>query len=313
MENRIVARVVTSLALFTAMWFYQGCAAPTQQLTETDPPPTSHWGGIFNYRYDPPESKAPVSVAATVVVVNPSYKEDESALGQQLYSKVGKGFSASMGVDMDKVIIAKGMTVKGPYGYLDEITYSDKKGADLTLAPKVFVTAQVEYIKRPAQENEWQAGKMKYKRRRGGEQTQVANTEWWTTRYVQGGMEEFRQEREFKMKIGGWITFVMQEPLSGEKMWLKRLELDEIEVEGVESYKAIPQYTTTYGFFGEEQKIFSGYSMGELAYDGKTEAMADALKKVYPTVMEKFWTYIDSDEILSMKEKVKEIRQLKRY
>ena len=96
-------------------------------------------------------------------------------------------------------------------------------------------------------------------------------------------------------------------------MWLKKLELDEIELRGIESYKAIPQYVTTYGLFGEEIKTPSGYSMGELAYDGKVEAMADALKKVYPTIMEKFWTYIDADEIISLKEKVKEIRELKRY
>jgi hypothetical protein len=34
---------------------------------------------------------------------------------------------------------------------------------------------------------------------------------------------------------------------------------------------------------------------------------------MYPIIMQKCWTYIDAEEILSLKDKVKEIRELKRY
>ena len=81
-----------------------------------------------------------------MAVVNPSYKDDESTLGHPNYLKIWRGFSASMGADLDKVLIAKGLTTTGPFSSLDEITYSQKKDAALTLAPKVFVTAEVQYL-----------------------------------------------------------------------------------------------------------------------------------------------------------------------
>ena len=43
-----------------------------------------------------------------------------------------------------------------------------------------------------------------------------------------GTVAQARSERSFVMVTSGWISFVMQEPLSGEKMWIKKLELDPI-------------------------------------------------------------------------------------
>jgi hypothetical protein len=287
MNRLATSRVLVICAVAAAWCLCAGCQPRNQYAQNTNPPPTSSWGEKYSYSYEPPEKMGPASVAATIVVVNPSYREAESALQAQVYSKVGKGFSVSMGVDMDKVIIAKGMTVKGPYASLEDITYSDKKGSDLTLCPKLFLTTKVDYI-----------------------------GDWRITRYVQGGVEEFRKERSFAMKINGWISFVMQEPLSAEKMWIKKLELDEMAMEGIESYKATPQYSTQEDPCmgpGGGGRILTGYDVGELVYDGKADAIADALKQVYPTVMEKLWTYLDANEILSLKEKTEEIRRLKRY
>jgi uncharacterized membrane protein YvbJ len=109
-----------------------------------------------------------------------------------------------MGVDMDKIVIAKGMTVKGPYAYLDEITYSDKKGSDLSLAPKVFITTQIKYIGEPKI--------IRYSKYGSNRETNNRN-------YDEN--EEIRSNREFEIRIGGWIAFVMQEPLFAEKMWIK--------------------------------------------------------------------------------------------
>lgn len=265
-----------------------GCATEeVAQQRQLPPVPSSPWGGNYSYRYEPPAKSPAASVSATIVVVNPFYKESESILADPTYSRVGKGFSASMGVDMDKVVIAKGMTVKGPYSALDEITYSDKKGSHLTLAPKLFITTRTKYI--------------------GDPRTVTYRNDM--------GQEELRQDRDFEMNIGGWVAFVMQEPLSAEKMWIKKLELEDTTIRGIESYAVIPQYSTyRTGCFDEfEHSYVSGYTLGKLMYDGKVDAVADVLKTLYPTIMEKCWTYIDTEEVLSFKEKVKEIRELKRY
>ena len=282
------ANFVLLFAGIAMIGFILACAED-QPITprQLPPAPASPWGERYSYKYDPPDKKDPVSQQATIVVVNPFYKEAESALTDPLYTKVARGFSASMGVDMDKVVIAKGMTVKGPYPSLDDITYSDKKISDLTLAPKVFLTTQIKYI--------------------GDPKINVYRND--------GGKEETRLDRKFEMKIGGWISFVMQEPLSGEKMWIKKLELDDTIVQDIEFYEAIAKYhTTRSGCFNEiEHTRLVGYDRGKLLYDGKVDAMANMLKKIYPAIMEKCWIYIDTQEVLSLKEKTKEIRLLKRY
>jgi hypothetical protein len=257
--------------------------APSQppQPPQVVPMPVSPWGGKYHYTYEPPEERAPGSVAITIIVVNPFYGETGSIFLDSDYTAVGKGFSASMGVDMDKIIIAKGMTVKGPVSSLNEITYPDKEGSDLTLAPSLFITTQVKYA------GEWAV--------------------------VNAQTPQARMERQFLMKIGGWISFVMQEPLSGEKMWIKKLDLDEISVAGFECAEAVPQYTVTKGFFGSTGKTITGYNTGQITYDGKIDAVANALKALYPVILSKFWTYIDANELLVLKEKVKEIRAVKVY
>lgn len=291
-----IARWLIVLAVLVWIGSMMACVPPPDT---TPPPPPKHlpasaWGDRYSYRYDPPSQQKAASIPATIIVVNPYYKETDSTLANPTYSKVAKGFSSSMGVDTDKVLIAKGMTAKGPFAAEDEITYSDKKISDLAIVPKVFLTADARYITKWAVEGNYLYDE------------QIIDV----------------MSREFEMKIGGWVSFVMQEPLSAQKMWIKRLELPETVVKGIEYYRAIPQYETRVnydpGFLfvpptKYEYKVLTGHNPGELLYDGKKEALANAIKQMYPEIMSKLWTYVDTDEIISLKEKVKEIRELKRY
>jgi hypothetical protein len=259
------------LALAVWLGVFQACmSAPPPA-----PLPQSPWGDKYAYSYDLPSTavvKPAGSVPVTVAVVNPFYKEQESALATELYGKVGKGLSASMGTDLDKILIAKGVTTTGPFPSLDEITYSEKKDASLTLAPRVFITSEIKYTTDAYQ--------------------------------VQGAA---RLERHFTMNVTGWVTFIMQEPLSGQKMWIKKLELDALQKEGVVDWEGIPQYTSD----GCGGTAVTGYLPGNIVYDGRVDALASALKEMYPVVMSQFQRYIDTDEMVALKEKVQEIRSQK--
>ena len=277
---RLIALQAAVLAGF-AVWLGGSGVVACKGPESTPPPPLpqSPWGEGYAYTYDFPAGfvrKEPGSVPVTVAVVNPSYKESDSALASELYLKVGKGLSSSMGADLDRILIAKGTTTTGPFPSLDEITYSDKKGAALTLAPRVFITADVKFTKQDGYH--------------------IPNTD--------------REEHPFVMNVTGWITFNMQEPMTGEKMWIKRLELDPVTEEGVVAFKSIPEYSNGGGCGGP---MLVAYHSGDVIYDGRADAMASALKQIYPIVLAQFQKFLDTDEMVQLKAKGQEIRKLKVY
>jgi hypothetical protein len=283
------ASVILVLGFIAMIGFIPGCADIPVTPPAAPQLPESHWGDNYSYNYDPPKKVSPASVQATIIVVNPFYKDAESSMVDPIYAQVGKGFSRSMGVDLDKIIVAKGMTSVGPYMTLDDVTWPDKKNADITLAPRVFLTTDTKY-------DEWQ-------------QIQYSKN----ASQNPGGEPYF--ERNFEMKIGGWVAYEMREPLSSEKMWVKKLELDGNVVRGKEIYEATPVYETRYGgqYGNEPYQALVRYDHGKIVYNGRAEALGDVLKNYYPVIMAKAWTYLDTDEILNLKGKAKEIRELKRY
>jgi hypothetical protein len=262
------ASAVMLAGLMASIGFILACA--TQQ--QYTPLPSSHWNDNYFYNFEPPSKQPPASVKVNVIVVNPFYKEAESAFMDATYAKVGRGFSKSMGVDLDKIIVAKGMTAIGPYATLDDVTYPDKKGAEITFAPRLFLTTETKF------------GNLSHVEYKGV-----------------GHMS-----KPFTMKIGGWVAYEMREPLSGQKLWVKKLELEDKEVRDVEIYEAVAMRRDQYGNVLQ-------WGEGKLVYSGREEALADALKASYPTIMQKAWTYLNTDEVIDLVSKTKEIRERKVY
>ena len=268
-EKQVAGASVLMLAGFIATIGFILACATSPQIT---PLPSSSWNENYAYNYDPPQNMRPASVKVNVIVVNPFYREAESAFTDAMYAKIGKGFSKSMGVDLDKIIVSKGMTAIGPYQTLDDVTYPDKKNADITLAPRVFLLTDTKF------------------------------SDPFHREYQGVG----HRVRPFTMKISGWIAYEMREPLSGQKMWVKKLELEDRQVNDVEIYEAVAQRKDQYGNVLQ-------WGEGKLKYSGREEALANALRDYYPVIMEKAWTYLNTDEILYLKEQTKELRDRKVY
>lgn len=263
---RLLARAESALiglCFAATIGFILACAsAPPPRFM-----PVSRWSGGYTYSFQPPQSSSPASVKINVVVVQPE-RERESALVEKLYTRVGRGFSRSMGVDLDKIIVAKGMTAIGPYATLDDVTYPDKKSADLTLAPRVFLNTETRF-------------------------DNSHHVNYSGIGYV---------EKSFTMRIAGWVSYEMREPLSGQKMWVKRLDLDERTVRGVEIYEAVPVRRDQYGNVLQ-------WSEGEVKFSGREDALGDALNAYYPEIMQRAWTYLDPNEMIELREKTREIRE----
>ena len=268
--------LIASAALGGLLWL--GTFACSHTAAAPPPPlPQSPWGGRYAYTYDLPANLPKLdagSVPITIAVVNPSYKEADSSLASTLYSGVGKGLTLSMGTDLDKLLIHKGVTTTGPFPGLDEITYSEKKGADLTLAPKVFISVDIQ----------------------NGDGYRVEGAG--------------RQENPFVMNVTGWISFIMQEPMTGEKMWIKKLEIEPVKINGIIAYTSEPQYSGGEGCGGP---TILGYHVGTMIYDGRADALATALKDIYPVVLGRFYKYLETEEMVQLKAKAREIRANKVY
>lgn len=280
------------------------CGACYVKPPETPPPapvmrplPSSPWNGRFRYRADLTlKNEAPGSVAVTVAVVRPKYlRVDGSALGKRLYRKVGNGFATSMGVDQERIIMAKGMKVKGPYPSFEEMTYSDKNTADLALAPTLFIEIEIKPVGLPLQ---------------SGERSDP-NTAVYVGEYEPG---RHWMMKAYEMVVSGWISFVLHEPLSGVKLWIKKLDLDEVKLRGVIAYAAngnepAPAPASPTGVGGQPSLPPPiTYRPGEVLYDGRPDSVATALKTYYGFSLQKLATYIDPQELIALQPKIQEIR-----
>jgi hypothetical protein len=248
---------------------YLSIACESAPPREKVPPPRSRWNESYNYSWDPPAETHPASGMA-VCIVRPNYGNDaDSILKDSNYRKFAKGFGKSMAVDLDKTLVTKGIRAMGPFETYDDITYPEKQSADLALTPQVFLAATIKYLDAPP-----------------GDQFD----------YV---------PKNFRMDVQGFVTFELREPLSKEKLWVKKLELEPETTEGIEAYESIANY--------DGNGTLTGYSAGKLLYDGKQDAMADIMQKWYPVIMQKAWTYLNIQEMQAMRPQIEEIRKMKRY
>jgi hypothetical protein len=201
-----------------------------------------------------------------VCVVNPDYDED-SLLLEKVYKNFSKGFAKSMGADMDRVFTTKGLTVSGPFDAFDDITYPEKRSAQFAFTPRLFVVA------------EFEEGKLTF------------NGDY--------------HEKPILMNIRGQIVYELRETLSNQKLWVKKLELEQRQVRALQAFRDIAIYDRNTGI--------TSHSVGEMAFDGRQDAMADYMEGLYPVIMQKAWTYLDAEEMKVMKNNVDEIRALKRF
>ena len=279
--------------------------ATTSCVPETHQPqvqyfPIPQYTDLYSFpRYNIPEAKKPGSANLTVVITVPEYKDTATqeytggvkvAAGGSMtpdMRKVFQSFAGSMGEDVQSQLVAKGMTTKGPFA-LAEVTYPDKKGSDLTLS--IGVIFDIHHSSDP-----------KYK-------GQAA--------FEGGGLGDIYSST---MTVGMKVYFYMLEPMSEEKMWIKKLDLgvQDFPVEyatGKEQYVTgtTPRTPDGCGGYHGGHAIY-GWRATRTLYDGRVKAFSDILKAAYPQIMKASWNYLNTDEMLNLKMKSQEIRERKRY
>lgn len=144
-----------------------GCASP--QTVARRPP-------VYNYK----EAQA-AKVDVTIGIVK-STKPANFAPGD-----CGADFADNFDKTLYEMMLAKGMNTKGPFGSRDEMTFPDKKGSDLLVAPQL--------------------------------ELKIAFTETGSSAHMNS------VSITYDIVFGGALVLTAIEPLSAEKMWFKRIEL----------------------------------------------------------------------------------------
>ena len=265
------------------------CVPPTQVLR-----PVPQYTNLYSFpKYEISETKKPGSTNLTVVIAVPEYKDtatQEYAGGAKVSAggpmtpemrKIFQSFAGSMGEDIQSQLVAKGMTTKGPFT-LAEITYPDKKGADLTLTTGVIFDIQRSNPKVKASE------------------------------YFENNV--YGNIYTATMTVGIKVYFYMLEPMSEEKMFIKKLDLgvQDFPVEWAEGQEQYVTGTQSDGC-GGRYNTYGWRATGVLLYDERVKAFSDILKIAYPQIMKASWNYLNTDEMLNLKMKSQEIRERKRY
>lgn len=201
----------------------------------------------------------------TVAIVRPSFITEK--LGSYQNETYFRMFEQALESDIQSILIAKGMKVKGPYDDFDMMTYPDKKRSNLALIPKVILNISENY-----HQNERRPLSIG-----GGEFIKIKGT----------------------LSVDGFIEFSLVEPISQQKVWIKRINMPEVQ-ETID----VNLMTT------DNQGNLNQFNRNR---DNRHEALVNMLNTSYPMILDNFWKYLNPEEINHLSQEAESARKAKVY
>lgn len=255
-QNRPVPSPIRLTRL--AMLLLVGCASA--------PPPVASYTPRFTFAY--PSGEAPAS-DVTIAIVRPIETNAGATLpaGAVLAqpstkrAQVEANFKNGIVAQLQELLGKKGFKQTGPFDDLNSMTFPDKKGSDLTLTTQLGLTL-------------------------GIPETSTDLEQGFGNQVMGGGVMVVSSAG--KCSMAGNVSFVMLEPMSAEKIWIKKIDLPPTEVEC--SGKGTP---------GNFNVIDNG--------------VAQLFEKTFQLLMEKAWDYISPEEVALLKKQSQELRAKKVY
>jgi hypothetical protein len=172
--------------------------------------------------------------------------------------------------DLEQILLAKKIRVLGQFKTRDEMTFDDKKRAVYAFTPEISITVDTKYTSNPGPP------------------------------YTEEG----------DLIVNGFITLTLRESITGEKLWIKRIEAEPVTM----PYRFVAKYKEPLRL--EETLTVVGMPLdtGSFKEDDTTDqALAEALDKFYASLGKKLWAHIDPEEWSKYLEQAKKLRKEKRY
>jgi hypothetical protein len=196
---------------------------------------------------------------------------------------------SSIGASFNEVLLAKGFNTKGPFVSLNDMTFPEKKGSDLLLYPEFDFQIQI----RIDNARNLAAGGQQGGGGGGGKKSGLAGL---VSLVNSGGGADPTENQtcDAVLNVSGNLLFVAQEPLSGERMWIKRLDV----TKGSETFR--------------DQHGLMCSDVHHLNQEMKN-AWAKAHEIVYQSTIKSFDNYVNGEEFQMLKRQSLELRARKTY
>jgi len=171
----------------------------------------------------------------------------------------------SLKSDLESMLLKKGVRVLGTFKTRDELTFDNKKRAMYVFTPIIKLVVD--------------------------EEAQVDNK---LGNYKENGV----------ITIRGYIEFWLRESITGEKLWVKRLEAPIVS----KPYEFVAR-------FKEPTRLVDAFfMMGEFREkDSSDKALTEALSEFYAKIGQKLWDHIDPEEWEKYLAQAANLRGEKRY
>jgi hypothetical protein len=282
---------------YVAMPILVGCATAPQAAPDLPRVPDYSQGLYMFPKFELPNPQPAGSVKLTVISVIPKYKDSQSGqatTGDKVsvlkdergsltkdMTKVLRTFSNSVGEDLQGLMVAKGMTAIGPTD-IDEVTFPQKKASSLTVLMEFVFDIQYSRVQ------------------------QQGNKDYDGNRHA--------ATYSGTMTVGLKVYYYLLEPLSEEKMWVKKLDLGSEDYDfmvgrSLERYQSGTEFVSDGCGGGDNQPVYGWRETGDTLFDSRPKIFSDVLKKAYPQLMQTAAKYFDADEMLSLRAKADEIRE----
>jgi hypothetical protein len=251
------------------------------------PPAKPAYQPNFGYKTGSQEKKLEV----TIGIIEPQFTAATAVYHQsQRNDEMHKLLLSSMGASFNEILLAKGFNTKGPFVSLNDMTFPEKKGSDLLLYPEFDFQIQITASNFRADSSSSGGG--------GGVLGALSALGGSSSKKKRGDGNTGEPDNrvgvcDIDLTIDGNLLFVAQEPLSGERMWIKRLDV----TKGKETIQ------------GQRGPVCNGGAMTPDVRD----AWAKAHEAVYQSSMKSLDNYVNGEEFQMLKHQSLELRAKKAY
>lgn len=172
--------------------------------------------------------------------------------------------------DLEQILLAKNVRVLGLFKTRDEMTFDEKKRATYAFTPEISISVDTRFKSVSA------------------------------SPYVEEG----------NIIVNGVITLTLRESITGEKLWVKRIEAEPVQ----KPYKFVAKYKEPYHI--EQTLGVMGVSISSGSIEEKDDSdqvLAVALSEFYTALSDKLWRHIDPEEWSKYLDQADNLRKEKRY